>query len=366
MTLGGLAVAVGRVVDDAIVVLENIYRHRALGEDRLTASINGPREVAGAITAATVTTVGVFLPLGFVGGFVSQFFLPFALTVTFALLASLVCALTVVPVLAYLLINNVKLERRRGRRAQATRSGSAPTRQRSSSRCAAAGRSSGWSACPSLLFFGTGAHRAAAADPVHQRGLREDPRGHRRAAGRHVVRGGPRPGDRGRDHPAHRPQGGARPDQHPGRGRGRLPDDHRRPSGRPANSARMTVRLERRRRPHGLHQAPGRRARADPDRRLRRRRHPGGRVHLEHPSTSSSRARTRRRSSRSTTRSSRPSPTTPSSSTSSPTCRAGTPEIRVTPDPNKAILDGLTTAQVAQEVRAPSSAPPQHTVQLPE
>ena len=109
MTLGGLAVAVGRVVDDAIVVLENIYRHRALGEDRLTASIEGPKEVAGAITAATITTVGVFLPLGFVGGLVSQFFLPFALTVTFALLASLVVALTVVPVLAYLLIDKVKI-----------------------------------------------------------------------------------------------------------------------------------------------------------------------------------------------------------------------------------------------------------------
>ena len=108
MTLGGLAVAIGRVVDDAIVVLENIYRHRALGEDRLTASIQGPKEVAGAITAATITTVGVFLPLGFVGGLVSQFFLPFALTVTFALLASLICALTVVPVLAYLLIRDVK------------------------------------------------------------------------------------------------------------------------------------------------------------------------------------------------------------------------------------------------------------------
>jgi HAE1 family hydrophobic/amphiphilic exporter-1 len=107
MTLGGLAVAVGRVVDDAIVVLENIYRHRSLGEDRLTASINGPREVAGAITASTLTTVAVFLPLGFVGGLVSQFFLPFALTVTFALLASLACALTVVPVLAYLLIRKV-------------------------------------------------------------------------------------------------------------------------------------------------------------------------------------------------------------------------------------------------------------------
>ncbi len=109
MTLGGLAVAIGRVVDDAIVVLENIYRHRALGEDKQTASIQGTKEVAGAITAATITTVGVFLPLGFVGGLVSQFFLPFALTVTFALLASLICALTVVPVLAYLLIDKVKV-----------------------------------------------------------------------------------------------------------------------------------------------------------------------------------------------------------------------------------------------------------------
>jgi HAE1 family hydrophobic/amphiphilic exporter-1 len=109
MTLGGLAVAVGRVVDDAIVVLENIYRHRALGEDKLTAVTTAPREVARAITASTLTTVMVFLPIGFVGGLVSQLFLPFALTVTFALLASLVCALTVVPVLAYLFIGRVKL-----------------------------------------------------------------------------------------------------------------------------------------------------------------------------------------------------------------------------------------------------------------
>jgi HAE1 family hydrophobic/amphiphilic exporter-1 len=109
MTLGGLAVAIGRVVDDAIVVLENIYRHRAMGEDRATAVRNGPREVASAITASTLTTVAVFLPIGLVGGFVSQFFLPFALAVTFALLASLVCALTVVPVLAYLFIDRVKL-----------------------------------------------------------------------------------------------------------------------------------------------------------------------------------------------------------------------------------------------------------------
>ena len=110
MTLGGLAVAVGRVVDDAIVVLENIYRHRARGDDRNTAVLTGAREVAGAITASTATTVTVFLPLGFVGGLVSQFFLPFALTVTFALLASLLCALTVVPVLAWFLVDRVKID----------------------------------------------------------------------------------------------------------------------------------------------------------------------------------------------------------------------------------------------------------------
>ncbi len=107
LTLGGLAVAVGRVVDDSIVVLENIYRHRALGEGRLQASLSGPREVAGAITASTLTTVAVFLPLGFAGGFVSQLFQAFSLTVTFALLASLIVALTVVPVLALLLIGRV-------------------------------------------------------------------------------------------------------------------------------------------------------------------------------------------------------------------------------------------------------------------
>jgi HAE1 family hydrophobic/amphiphilic exporter-1 len=104
MTLGGLAVAVGRVVDDSIVVLENIYRHRALGEDRLTAALRGPSEVAGAITWSTLATVAVFLPLGFAGGLISQFFLPFALTTAFALLGSLLVALTVIPVLGYLLV----------------------------------------------------------------------------------------------------------------------------------------------------------------------------------------------------------------------------------------------------------------------
>ena len=109
MTLGGLAVAVGRVVDDAIVVLENIFRHhRARGEPIKQAVLDGTREVSSAITSSTLTTVAVFLPIGFVGGLVTQFFLPFSLTVTFALLASLGVALTVVPVLAYYLVPRVK------------------------------------------------------------------------------------------------------------------------------------------------------------------------------------------------------------------------------------------------------------------
>ncbi len=120
MTLGGLAVAVGRVVDDAIVVLENIYRHRGRGDPMREAVISGTREVASAITSSTLTTVAVFLPLGFVGGLVSQFFLPFALTVTFALLSSLVCALTVVPVLASLIVDRVKLNPDEGPRHHET------------------------------------------------------------------------------------------------------------------------------------------------------------------------------------------------------------------------------------------------------
>ncbi|HET9014744.1 MAG TPA: efflux RND transporter permease subunit [Thermomicrobiaceae bacterium] len=109
MTLGGLAVAVGRVVDDAIVVLESIYRHVQRGEDTRTATLAGVREVAMAITASTITTIAVFLPLGFIGGIVGEVFRPFALTVTFALLASLLVALTVVPVFATYLIRKDKL-----------------------------------------------------------------------------------------------------------------------------------------------------------------------------------------------------------------------------------------------------------------
>ncbi|MEV6314767.1 efflux RND transporter permease subunit [Streptomyces sp. NPDC051776] len=101
LTLGALTVAVGRVVDDSIVVLENIKRHLGLTRDKSRAMIDGVREVAGAVTSSTVTTVAVFLPIAFVGGIVGQLFGPFAITVTVALLASLLVSLTVVPVLAY-------------------------------------------------------------------------------------------------------------------------------------------------------------------------------------------------------------------------------------------------------------------------
>ncbi|NWJ47315.1 MAG: efflux RND transporter permease subunit [Chloroflexi bacterium] len=113
MTLGGLAIAVGRVVDDAIVVLENIYRHVQNGEPVVIAVRKGTREVAGAITSSTITTVAVFLPLGFVGGITGQFFLPFALTVSFALMASLLVSITIVPVFASFFITHKSVGKER-------------------------------------------------------------------------------------------------------------------------------------------------------------------------------------------------------------------------------------------------------------
>lgn len=109
MTLGGLAVAVGRVVDDSIVVLEAIYRHVQRGEDTRQATLNGTREVALAIIASTLTTVAVFLPLALVGGLIGEIFRPFALTVTFALLASLLVSLTIVPVMATFFIRRDRI-----------------------------------------------------------------------------------------------------------------------------------------------------------------------------------------------------------------------------------------------------------------
>ena len=104
MSLSGLAIAVGRVVDDSIVVLENMYRHLQRGEDRIQAALDGTREVGAAIVSSTLTTVVVFLPLGFIQGLVGEFFTPFAMSVSFALVASTLVALTAVPVLGVTLL----------------------------------------------------------------------------------------------------------------------------------------------------------------------------------------------------------------------------------------------------------------------
>jgi len=100
LTLGALTVAIGRVVDDSIVVIENIKRHLSYARPRRVAILDAVGEVAGAVTASTVTTVAVFAPIGFVRGEVGELFRPFAVTVTAALLGSLLVSLTVVPVLS--------------------------------------------------------------------------------------------------------------------------------------------------------------------------------------------------------------------------------------------------------------------------
>ncbi len=100
MTLMGLALGIGMLVDNSIVVLENIFRHQQEGADRITAARKGAEEVAMAVTASTLTTVAVFLPIAFVGGITGLMFRELALTVSFSLLSSLAVALIVVPMLA--------------------------------------------------------------------------------------------------------------------------------------------------------------------------------------------------------------------------------------------------------------------------
>ncbi len=100
MTLGGLALGIGMLVDNAVVVIENIYRHLSMGKDPKKAASEGTGEVASAIIASTLTTAAVFLPVVFVSGLVGQLFTPLAITVVFSLFASLFISLTVVPMLA--------------------------------------------------------------------------------------------------------------------------------------------------------------------------------------------------------------------------------------------------------------------------
>lgn len=100
MTLGGLALGIGMLVDNAVVVIENIYRHLSMGKNSKQAASDGTKEVASAIIASTLTTAAVFLPVVFVSGLVGQLFTPLAITVVFSLFASLFVALTVVPMIA--------------------------------------------------------------------------------------------------------------------------------------------------------------------------------------------------------------------------------------------------------------------------
>jgi HAE1 family hydrophobic/amphiphilic exporter-1 len=101
LTLGALTIAIGRVVDDSIVVIENIKRHLSLGEEKKAAILSAVKEVATAVTASTATTVAVFLPIALVSDITGELFRPFALTIAIALVASLFVSLTIVPVLAY-------------------------------------------------------------------------------------------------------------------------------------------------------------------------------------------------------------------------------------------------------------------------
>lgn len=104
MTLGAMTVAIGRVIDDSIVVIENIYRRMSLSSEKLSGReliSSATREMFIPIMSSTIVTIAVFLPMGFVTGMVGELFLPFALTIVFSLLASLLVAITVVPMLAH-------------------------------------------------------------------------------------------------------------------------------------------------------------------------------------------------------------------------------------------------------------------------
>ena len=105
LTLSAMSIAVGRLIDDSIVMVEVIYRRLQRGEPLREAAINGAKEIANPITSATLATVAIFLPLIFVGGIVGELFIPFALTVTFAMVASLAVALMVVPTLSNYLVS---------------------------------------------------------------------------------------------------------------------------------------------------------------------------------------------------------------------------------------------------------------------
>ncbi|MEX6699432.1 efflux RND transporter permease subunit [Peribacillus frigoritolerans] len=113
LTLGGVAVAIGRLVDDSIVVIENIFRKMQQEKISVELVMDATKEVGVAITASTLTTVAVFLPVALLNGGLQEFLLPFALTVTYSLLASLIVALTVVPLMSAGLLKRTELPKHR-------------------------------------------------------------------------------------------------------------------------------------------------------------------------------------------------------------------------------------------------------------
>lgn len=115
MTLGGLALGIGMLVDNSIVVVENIYRHLSMQKTPKQAASDGTREVAGAITASTLTTASIFLPVVFISGIVGDLFAPLAITVAFSLFSSLFVAVTIVPMIASRILRAPKenIERKR-------------------------------------------------------------------------------------------------------------------------------------------------------------------------------------------------------------------------------------------------------------
>ncbi len=112
ISLGGIALGVGMIVDNSIVVLENIYRHAGEGKARFEACVDGAKEVSLPVIASTLTTLAVFLPVGLSGGMAGMMFRDFALTIAFLLIASLIIAMSLVPLLCYFLLDETKVRRR--------------------------------------------------------------------------------------------------------------------------------------------------------------------------------------------------------------------------------------------------------------
>lgn len=108
MSLGGITLGVGMIVDNSIVVLENIFTYRADGYDRLDACTKGTGEVIGAVIASTLTTVAVFLPIALSGGMAGMMFKEFCITIVALLLSSLIISITLVPLLCYFLLGSTK------------------------------------------------------------------------------------------------------------------------------------------------------------------------------------------------------------------------------------------------------------------